>query len=450
MTSEALLASEARTRPAVPASNEPFANSEAMAGPEALTTPYLFSPSEVVAWADLRGGNDRLSVSSQAGFWFCGALLCLFLMAATAPSPLYSIYQRDWHFSAVVLTGIFAAYTVAILVSLLLFGSLSDHIGRKPVLLGAVVVEIASLEVLALAPDVNWLYLGRLFQGLATGAASSAISGALLDLQPSGTQRGAIVTSVGATSGIALGAVFAGALVEFVPAPTVLPYILLLAAMGMGFIGVLVLPNTGSGRTTSVLRILRPQIPRVPSGHFGTFALLATSMVASWTVGGMFLSLGPSVAKGLVTGNPYLIGGLTIGALAGTASLAQLACAKWPGRRAVRYGSPLLIVGLVVLSWAVISHNATVFLGATLVMGIGWGLTFMGGFRMMVALAKPEQRAATSAMIYVVTYTSATVPTIMLGFLATKFGLTSATIIFSTIAALFSALAGLSTFAYRR
>lgn len=406
------------------------------------TTEALTAPGATTA--------NRRTLPRAAGFWFIGVLLSVYLGASTAPSPIYSIYQQRWHFSPTVLTAVFAIYAVAILIALLLFGSLSDHIGRRPVLLGSLVVEIVSMVVLGFAPSVGWLYAGRVLQGLATGAATSAISGALLDLQPPGKHLGPIVNSVSATTGVGFGALLAGTLVEFAPAPTVLVYLVLLAAFFVAVVLVFLLPEVRETAGTPLSQALRPQVPSVPAGHRVTFALLATSMLASWTVGGMFMSLGPSVAKGLVTGHPYFNGGLTIAVLGGTASIVQMVCSQWAGRRAVRVGTPLLVAGLAGLTWAIEAHSVIVLFGGTLVLGVGWGLTFMGGFRMMTALAPPAHRAGTSAMIYVVAYMSAAIPAVTLGFLATNLGLTVTTLIFTAAAALFAAVAGLSTFAHRQ
>lgn len=394
--------------------------------------------------------TPRQSLPQRIGFWFTGVLLCVFLMASTAPSPIYSIYQQHWHFSAAVLTAVFAIYALALLASLILLGSLSDHIGRKPVLIAALVLEFISMVVLAFAPSVGWLYAGRVLQGLATGAATSTISGALLDLQPPGKKLGPIVNTVSATAGVALGAGLAGTLVQFAPVPTVLTYVVLLAAFALAIPVVAVLPEPRAVSGKSLLEALRPQTPSVPAGKRVTFALLATTMLASWTVGGMFMSLGPSVVKGLVSGSPYFIGGLTIAVLGGVASIAQAALRNLPEVRIVRLGSPFLVVGLAILSWSLVSHNILLFFAGTIALGMGWGPVFMGGFRMMTALAPPEHRAGTSAMIYVVAYTSAAVPAVTLGFLATALGLVTTTIIFTVIASIFAVIAGLSTFVYRR
>lgn len=393
--------------------------------------------------------RKRGKLSHRASFSFVGLVLAVFLMASTAPSPMYSIYQREWGFSATVLTVVFAVYTVAILAALLLFGSLSDHIGRRPVLLGALSGEIASVAVLALAPGVGWLCLGRILQGLATGAATSAVSGALLDFQPRGTNRGPLVNGIAAASGMALGSALAGVLVQFAPAPTVLSYVVLLVGLVLAVPGVIAMPETVDIGHGSLWRALRPQRPTVPAGHRVTFALLATTMLASWTVGGMYMSLGPSVAKGMVHGVPYLVGGLTVAVLAGFGSLAQLTLSGWTGRRAVRVGAPLLVGGLAGVATSVLTGGVAVFFAGSVVLGVGWGLMFMGGFRMLSGLATPEHRAGTSAMIYVVAYVCAGGSSIVLGYLTTVFGLPASTVTFAVAAAVFAAVAGLSTFVRR-
>ncbi|SDP73370.1 Predicted arabinose efflux permease, MFS family [Actinopolyspora xinjiangensis] len=384
-------------------------------------------------------------LSGTGSFALAGALLAVFLMASTAPSPMYAIYQREWGFSSTVLTVVFAVYMIGILTALLLFGSLSDQLGRRPVLLGAVGLEIVSLLVLAFAPGVGWLCAGRILQGLATGAVTSAVSATLLDFQPPGSGRGPLVNGIAASAGMAVGSAMAGALVQFAPAPTELSYLVLIAALAVLFLGVLAMPEPVTGPAAPARRILRPQRPIVPEGQGRTFALLATTMLAAWTVGGMFMSLGPSVAGGLVEGGSHFVGGLTVTALAGVGSVGQVLASGWHGTRAVRLAVPLLLIGLAAVAAAVILANAVLLFGGSVVLGAGWGLMFMGGFRMLSALAKPEQRAGTSAMIYVVAYLSAGGASILLGYLTTLFGLDTATIVFAVAAGVFTVLAGIGS-----
>ncbi|KAA5829069.1 MFS transporter [Saccharopolyspora hirsuta] len=407
-----------------------------------MTTTELVRPRGAVR-AFRSGGLSR-----SASFWFIGALYALFLMASTAPSPMYSIYQQRWGFTTTVLTEVFAVYAVAILAALLLFGSLSDHIGRRPVLLVAVVLEIVSMLLLAFAPAVGWLYAGRALQGLATGVATSAISGSLLDFQRPGTNRGSLVNGVAAAFGMALGSLLAGALVQYVPGPTLTSYLLIVLGLAVAIPGVLAMPEPVAHRS-KLREVLRPQRPTVPAGKGLAFALMATTLLASWIVGGMFMSLGPSVAKGMVHGSPYLIGGATVAVLAGFGGLSQLVLSGVDARRAVRIGGPVMVLGLAGVATSTVEHQPILFFAAAAVLGTGWGVVFMGGMRMLTGLASPEHRAGTSALIYVVAYLSAGVPSVALGVVSTFFGLTAATVVFASAAALFAAIAVTSTYLHR-
>src|SRR5580704_2261464 len=125
-----------------------------------------------------------MPVPRRAAFWLMGGLLGLLMIAAAAPSPLYAVYQADWNFSAATLTTVFAVYVVALLAAFLVAGRLSDHLGRRPVIVAALVVEVAAMACFGLAGSVPLLYIARIVQGLATGAAIGAVSASLVDLQP--------------------------------------------------------------------------------------------------------------------------------------------------------------------------------------------------------------------------------------------------------------------------
>src|SRR5262249_44897344 len=130
--------------------------------------------------------RDDVRVGRLVSFWVVAATLGLFLLAAAAPSPLYAVYAAKWHFSAATLTRVFAIYAIALLVALLLTGSLSDSIGRRPVILAALVIQLASMLAFLLASGTDWLFAARIAQGVATGIATSALAASLVDLQPPG------------------------------------------------------------------------------------------------------------------------------------------------------------------------------------------------------------------------------------------------------------------------
>src|ERR1700760_28940 len=74
--------------------------------------------------------------------------------SSAAPTPLYAVYQAEWHFSAITVTIVFSAYCIAVLLALLSFGALSDYIGRRPVLVVALIVQAGGMLIFAFAGGV--------------------------------------------------------------------------------------------------------------------------------------------------------------------------------------------------------------------------------------------------------------------------------------------------------
>ncbi|HET6860795.1 MAG TPA: MFS transporter, partial [Streptomyces sp.] len=392
-----------------------------------------------------REGRTLRRLSHNRSFWLVGAILILLLLSSSAPTPMYVLYQERWQFSASVLTVVFAVYALAVLVALLLFGSLSDTLGRRRVLLVALVGEVASMALFIGAGDVLWLLAARAVQGAAVGLATGATSAALIELAPpAAPARGTLLNSAGPVGGIAVGALFAGLLVQFAPAPTVLTYALLLAAFALAFIGVLAMPETAPGQTRS-LRI-RPSRVSVPAPARRTFTLLSLPLIAVWSVCGLYLSLGPSLAIQLLRTDDLLVGGLTVALFAGVATVGQLALGRRPPLSTAAIGVTSTLAGLGLVHTALTSSGAALFFAGTAALGFGWGTAFLGAFRALASLADPVRRSELLAAVYVVVYLSMTVPAVAAGTLAGAWGLHRTTLAFIavTAAVCLAALAGLA------
>jgi MFS family permease len=194
---------------------------------------------------------------TNTAFWALATVLGALLFASAVPSPLYPVYQQEWGFSSLVLTSVFAVYALALLSALLVVGSISDHVGRRPTLVAALSLEIVSMLAFAGAEGVGWLFVARTLQGIATGTAMGAISAALLDLQPkSKPWLGGLMGAVGPLTGLALGALAAGLLVDYGPDPTRFVFWLLIGVFVAGIGVALSIPETveRDGRWASSLR----------------------------------------------------------------------------------------------------------------------------------------------------------------------------------------------------
>ena len=246
--------------------------------------------------------STRSARPRMPAFWLVAGVFVLLLFASGAPSPLYAVYAAHWRFSATTLTLVFAVYAIALLIALLVFGSLSDYLGRLPVIIAALLINAAAMVLFLLAHGVGLLYAARALQGVATGAATSALGAALIDLQPdSRTPLAPWINSAAPNFGLAAGALISSAVAQYGPAPTRLIYWLLLAGFVLAVPAMLTVPESGV-RRAGALSSLRPHVG-VPQQARATFAIALPALVAIWALGGLYLSLGPSLAAQLLSSN---------------------------------------------------------------------------------------------------------------------------------------------------
>lgn len=378
-------------------------------------------------------------VGRGAAFWIAAATFWLFLFAAAAPSPLYAVYAARWRFSAIALTEVFAVYALVLLIALLLTGSLSDSIGRRPVILAGLVIQVVSMVLFLLAVDVNWLFAARVAQGIATGMVTGPLAASFVDLQPpSRPTLAALVNSATPILGLAAGAIVAAALVQYGPDPLHLVYWLMLVGFIAAGAGILLMPEPSRQRAALNLW---PRIGIEPPVR-PVFAATLPSLIAGWAVGSFYLSLGPSLTLQLAGSSNRVLGGLAIALLAGVGAIAIIVARSWQPRRAAVVGGVAMVVGLALTVVAVELKTATLFFAATTVTGIGFGLGWLGVLRSLVGQASPTGRGALLAAIFIVAYLSFGLPAVAAGYEVTRIGLHQAALWFGAAVDLL-AVAGL-------
>ncbi len=337
------------------------------------------------------------------GFWLLGLTVVALFAASSAPSPLYLVYQSRWHFSATVLTLVFASYALALLVALLTLGGLSDFVGRRKVIAGALVVEIVAMVVFAAASSVGELLVARIVQGLATGAAAGALAAGIADLAPLGRPSlGAAVNTAGPSSGLAIGALASGALVQYAPDPRTLVYIALAVVFALLLVALVLIPEVVP-RRPGALASLRPRV-RVPTQARAAFRTAAPVLVATWAVGGLILSLGASLAATLLGIQNHLIGGLVVTAVAGVAAVTSVLVRSRPAAPTMIWSSLVLALGTALLLVSIGLSSTLLFFLALVVAGAGFGAAFVASIGSVTSLAAPSERAELFAAVYVVSY----------------------------------------------
>lgn len=389
------------------------------------------------------------TANRAASYTLDGSIVAALLAASSAPTPLYPLYQDQWGLSALTITVVFSAYALTLLVALLTVGALSDHLGRRPVLMGALVLEAASMVLLASAHSAGLLIAARILQGAATGAATSAAGAALLDLEdPRRPGRSALTNSIAPVAGMAAGVLASTLLVRFAPAPLSTVYVLLAALFAAQAIAVTFTPESAHPHT-GALRSLRPRLAVPPSARRALLTA-GTAIAAIWALGGYYSSLGPAFVRLVAPDAPHALAGMVFFIVSAAAALTVLTlrrtapfAAATGGTLAVLPSAALSLLGL---------HGAglpAVYAGATLA-GIAFGAVSQGALRMMLASLDARDRATTLAAYYVLSYLSMSLPAIAAGAATQRYGLRTAYHTYAIAAAILAIAAVAALTASRR
>lgn len=367
---------------------------------------------EPMGVSDPAPGRLRLRLPTTVAFYLLVSIVVSFLAGSSAPTPLYGVYQSEWGFSPLTITVVFGIYAVAVLASLLTAGTLSDHVGRRPVLVVALILQAAVMVIFAIAGGVPALLVARVVQGLSTGAAVGAVGAGLLDLD---TSKGTIANAVAPVTGTATGALLSGLLVQFLPAPTHLVYLVLLGIFVIQALGVALMSETSTPRP-GALASLRPHCA-VPPVVRRPLLVAIPALVAVWSLGGFYASLGPDLVRQVVGSSSPVLGGAALFVLAGFSALTVLVLRAAPPRQVMFLGTGGLIAGVGITLIAVALTSGVVFFIGTAVAGVGFGAGFQGAVRTVLPLAAPHERSGVLSTMWVVSYLALGLPAIVAGFL---------------------------------
>lgn len=378
--------------------------------------------------AEIPSLPPRSLFSTGAMTVFAAVAAATFSVSSSAPTPLYRLYQESLHLTPFLLTLIFAVYAFSLLAALLTVGSLSDHIGRRPVILATLLLNALAMALFALADTASMLIAARLAQGFATGAATTTLGAAILDTD---RQRGPLLNSITAFAGLSVGTLGAGALATYAPAPAELVYLVLLGVSVLLAALLLGMPET-TQRRPGALASLLPHI-HVPSGARATLLRLTPANVATWALGGFYFSLMPSLVRVATGLTAPIIGGIVVASLTLTAALAVVMLRALPAERILRLGTLALAGGIAVTLAGVHAHIVALIFAGAIVAGVGFGASFSGTLRSLLPLASAQERAGLLSAFYVESYLAFSLPAILAGLAVPTFGLPMVATVYGSV-----------------
>ena len=369
----------------------------------------------------------RPSLPPAAAFAGTGLAFAGVTLAAGAPTPLLVLFEHQWGFHAGILTVAFAIYAIGLLLALLVVGSLSDYIGRRPVLIGALSVQLLAMVMFFFASDIGWVIAARAVQGLATGSAFSAFTAALVELAPRGRKElGAVIGSVAPAGGLGLGALLTGAAIQFTGSPAKIVFAALAVVTSLG-IGVAILSPETVSRRPGARRALRPELS-IPRPAAREFVAAVPLQIGAWMFVGLFLGLIPTIVRGLFDINSGLVNGATVFAEPGAAAVAALFVGRISPRRSAQSGGAAIVVGVALVVVAIAARALPLLVLGGVVGGVGWGSSYSGSLRTLSPLAEPDQRAGLFAAVFTVAYLAFGVPVVIAGQVIPRAGLSSTVI----------------------
>jgi hypothetical protein len=371
-------------------------------------------------------------LSNRTSFWTAAAVVALALWASGAPAMVYPLYAAEWNLTPTIITMIFAVYPISLVVTMVIFGAISDYIGRRATLLAGVIAMAAGILLFAVAPNVGWLFAGRAFQGIGVGLALSPASAAMVEFNPGGRSARASSINTAATAvGLALATLVGGALVQYAFAPLHLSYWVLFVLAVATASAIWFMPRGVTGTTASGR--WRPQPVAVPRGLGLVFAVSALAISAGFSGGALLLSLGSQIAKDLIQTDNAFVAGSIISVPAVVTGIIALLGRRIPPRTSIAIGGIANATGMGLIVVSAAQASLPLFLVAWIIGGSGYGLLFLGGLGLTNRHAPAHHRAQMLSVVYLAAYLSQGLAAIAVGLSDTAIGLAPAVDIWAPI-----------------
>jgi MFS family permease len=389
--------------------------------------------------------RDRAAAGQRAGsvprrrhVVAVASIITVAFAGSVVVTPLYSLYQRKFGFSEITLTLVYAVYVVGNVAALLVFGQVSDQIGRRRVALPALALAAGSAVLFIVADATAWLFAGRLLIGLAVGVASGTGTAWLADQFGPGRHETATLTAATANmTGIALGPLVGGLLAGYAPAPLQLPLVVYIVALAVVVTAVARTPEMRSEHRRHVADVRVRLRVGVPRDVLGAFTPPAITGFIIFALGGLYFALIPNVVIRDLHERNVAVGGLVVCELAVVATVLILLSRRLRPTVAMTGGLVLLLPAVALVASAQAAKSMPVLLVATALAGAALALGYRGSLQVVNDIAPDDRRAEVLSTYYIACFVGNAVPVIGVGTLATLSTPLIASSIFAGVVAAF-------------
>lgn len=375
------------------------------------------------------------------GFWAVAFAFTAVMAFTTAPTPLWSLFAQRDRFSSLTITVVFAAYAVAVALSLFFVGHLSDWYGRRRMLIPAIALNVVAATVFIAWPQLPGLILARVVSGLGVGVVTATATVWIAELGAAGRpmpnpRRSQLVSTAANLGGLGLGGLIAGFLAQWAGHALTLPFLVLGGLVVIALVLTSFAPETRE--PSSPRPRYRPQRVCVPLRSRGRFFAAAAGAAITFAIFGLITSLAPSFLDETLHLPSHALAGAVSFAMFGAAALAQTLTGARPAHWLLALAIPALLtgVGLLTLAVWVPAPSFGLFVAGDLTAGAGAGLMFKGAIGTVSEISLPERRAEAIAGLFLACYLGLAGPVIALGALTQIASTPVSLLVFSGLLAL--------------
>jgi MFS family permease len=360
------------------------------------------------------------------------------MLGTTLPTPLYALYRERFGFSQLMITVIFATYAVGVISALLLFGRLSDDIGRRRALLPGLVLSALSAVAFLLLHGLGLILLGRVLSGLSAGIFTGTATAAITDLAgEGGAARATLIATIANIGGLGCGPLLAGILAEWAPDPLRLVFVVDLALLAVAFVLMWRTPERVD-RPEFRLRLQRPGVPEQARAVFVPASLAG---FAGFSVLGLFTAVSPAFLATILGVTNLAAIGLVVFVVFAASAVGQVLAGSISQRRALVGGCATLAVGVAVLGASLAASSLVLLIAGGVLAGLGQGMSFRASIGAVTGAAPPDRRGETSSAFFIVAYVAISLPVVGVGALAQATSLRTAGLVFSAVVVVIAATA---------
>ncbi|MFK4083208.1 MFS transporter [Kribbella sp. NPDC020789] len=361
---------------------------------------------------------ERVRFAHAPGFWVIAGAFLITMAFSTVPTPLYAIYQRRDGFPTYLITIIFAAYAVGVMVSLYLAGHVSDWLGRRRVALLAVLAEAVAAAIFLIWPEVPGLLLARFVSGVGVGVLTATATAHLSELRKvarpnEDPSRSALISSMVNLGGLAFGPLVGGLLAQYVAAPLERPYEIFLVLLLLSAVGIALVPETVE--RLEERPAYRPQRVALPSAAKPLFFASAIGAFAAFSIFGLFTSLAPTFLAGVLHQPSRILAGVVTFAVFIAGAASQVVFVRMERRNQLRLGLAAMSVGLIGIAVGGLLPSLALFVIGGVIAGAGVGLVFRGAVATAASLADPGSRGEVLAALFLIAYAGLALPVLAIG-----------------------------------